>query len=49
MLLISAKRGAKGNAATKIVVKPNCKTETKKSHLQELIEWGSFCGLDSEI
>lgn len=29
MLLIRARRGARGNAATKMVVKPNCRTETK--------------------
>lgn len=34
MLLISAKRGARGKAATKMVVKPNCKTETNSARLQ---------------
>lgn len=44
MLLINAKRGARGNAATKMVVKPNCKTETKRARPQESVDIFFFCG-----
>lgn len=33
MLLKSAKSGARGKAATKRVVKPNCKTETNTNRM----------------
>lgn len=32
MLLIKAKKGARGNADTKIVTNPYCKTETEKDY-----------------